>query len=368
MSFISDGINRAGMLAGKTPNLLNVYINTSGVCTNRCYMCPGRAAKTRNKPMSDTVFSTVMQRLSEYDFDGNLHFYGQNEPLTDPCIFDRIQEARKLLPRASLHMISNFTILSDSMLEKLLHMPLDRLVNSIYALDAESYEKICGRPNYNKAITNQVKFIKRWSRIKKYPFLVFLIDSEHNRSDQKFMEWFLRQLPVSKTERSPMFHTRNVLPRERNHQNFGICLFQNLLINGEGNTSICPFDHDCEMICGNIRQMGIHEIINSCDAKRIRCNIMHKKGSQYPDFCSVCDYANENKMLYFFLPQDQTRRKVQAAAGFDNGFSQKQFRTVSVNSDSEIMKKQVWFDRMFADEAHIPETIALCREKFIKNG
>ena len=368
MAFISDGITRAGMLTGKTPKLLNVYINTSGACTNRCYMCPGRAAKTHNKPMSDSVFSTVVQRLAEYDFDGNLHFYGQNEPLTDPNIFKRIQYAKQRLPKTSLHMISNFTILSDSMLEKLLQMPLDRLVNSIYALDAESYEKICGRPNYIKAITNQVKFIKRWSRKKKYPFLVFLIDSEHNRSDQKFMEWFLRKLPVTKTERSPLFHTRNVLPRESSHHNFGICLFQNMLINGEGNTSICPFDHDCEMFSGNILHMGIPEIMNSRDARRIRCNILYKKGSRYPDFCSVCDYANENKMLYFFLPQDKIRRKIQAAAGFDNGFSQKQFRTVSVNSDSKIMKKQVWFDHIFADETHIPETIALCREKFVKNG
>ena len=116
MSFISDGFDRAGMLAGKTPKLLNVYINTSGACTNRCYMCPGRAAKTCNKPMSDPVFSTVMQRLSEYDFEGHLHFYGQNEPLTDPQIFERIQYARQRLPKASLHMISNFTVLSDSML------------------------------------------------------------------------------------------------------------------------------------------------------------------------------------------------------------------------------------------------------------
>lgn len=351
------------MITGRTYSIMNVYLDTTGSCTNKCYMCPGRAAKIHNNPMPDSVFDIVIERLKEYQFKGNLHFYGQNEPFTDSKIFERVYFARESLPEAKLHMISNFTVINEDQMDKLAVLPLDRLVNSIYALDADSYLKICQKPNFNRAISNQVLFVKKWAKKKTYPFNVFLLDTEYNRHDNDFIQYFLEILPVTKTVYTSLFSSRHVLPRKVNMANFGLSLYQNLLVTGGGKVSICNHDHDCDLSPGNIKDMELAEIVNGPQARALRRGMLFAGGGT---FCSVCDWANEHKLLFFLLPHDSFRKKILAKYSLDNGFNKKTFRTIAENSADDIDKKMDFFTRTFPDNHDVSQIISTLRKDFLE--
>ena len=89
--------NRFNMLLGKIYALDFVYLDTTGACTNRCYMCPARIAVTKRNYMSDEVFEKVIDELVKNNYSGGLHFYGQDEPLLDKNLFERIDFAHERL-------------------------------------------------------------------------------------------------------------------------------------------------------------------------------------------------------------------------------------------------------------------------------
>jgi len=163
-------LNRLFTLLGRSYELNIVHIETTGSCTNRCYMCPSRAGKKKRKYMSDYIFKKVIEELSNKKFSRTIYFLGQNEPLLDKKLFDRINFARKKLPNAKFILMSNFTFLPDNNMEKLLKSPIDRLVTDVYALDREEYKQMCGTENAEKAVQNIIKFSKRWTEIKPYEF------------------------------------------------------------------------------------------------------------------------------------------------------------------------------------------------------
>ena len=305
--FISQ---RLKILMGLSYGLNIVHIETTGSCTNRCYMCPSRAGKKKRKYMSDYIFEKVIDELSSQKFSKTIFFEGQNEPLLDKRLFERIDFARKKLPNAEFILMSNFTFLPDGSMEKLLNSPIDRLVTDVYALDKEEYKKICGTENAEKVIKNIEKFSKRWAEIKPYEFNLYTFENRYNRESLENIKRFMEGIPCSNRIFYFEFANRNVVPKKRNNWFFDLDLFSAIMIRGNGDVSPCVFDCNSEMKIGNVVKDNIYDLLNNKKARKIRRELFYN-GKKWQDYCAVCDAATEHKILYFLLPfRGELRHKI----------------------------------------------------------
>ena len=209
---------RLNILRGKG-ELESVFIETAGVCTNRCYMCPSRLSETKRGFMSDKIFEKSINELATHEFNGSLHFYGQGEPLLDKKIFERIKYARKKLPNAIFDVISNFVLLDAEKRKKLIEAPIDTLTNSCYGLKSETYKKICGRNNFERALKNLIEFSIAWSKTQPYKFSIIYMDDISNKYDKDFARYFIGLIPASVCVFNPTISVRGLLPRKNGWEN-----------------------------------------------------------------------------------------------------------------------------------------------------
>ena len=342
-------VHRLNILRGKSSYLGFVYLDTTGACTNRCYMCPVRAAKKKRKYMADEIFKKIIDELGEYNFSGQLHLYGQDEPLLDKKLFERLDYAHKVVPNAKLGLISNFTFMDDTKMEDLLNAPINRLTNSIYALDSDSYKKICGRDNFNKAITNLIRFSMKWAKKQPYLFSVQLIDNEYNKHDIDFIEFFLHKFPVRVTSRMALIGLRGLEERKKRPMLFDEDLYHFVKITGNGDMSLCPFDPDSDLYIGNVSDTTIMEAMDGEKARKIRNDIFYNRSNMGENFCDVCDCVEEHKILYFFLPfRNKTRQRIYSFLNIHRERSKAlEIQKPVMNSPEQVKEKLVWFEKRF---------------------
>lgn len=132
-----------------------VEIENHSFCNRVCWFCPNAFIdrRTVSHEMPAHVFETIVGGLSEIDYAGVLTWSRYHEALADPRIFDRVQAARSVLPRAGLVIISNGDYLNRDTLPRLDDLGLDRLMIDLYMPD--------GRERDPKAIGSGLRKFSR---------------------------------------------------------------------------------------------------------------------------------------------------------------------------------------------------------------
>ena len=120
-----------------------VEIENHNFCNRICWFCPNSFIDRRSqlRLMSDEVFEKIISALSEIDYDGNLTWSRYHEALADHSIFERIAAARRLLPRATLVVISNGDYMDRSTLPELEAAGVDRLILDLYLPDGKERDR-----------------------------------------------------------------------------------------------------------------------------------------------------------------------------------------------------------------------------------
>ncbi|OIQ50060.1 Cyclic pyranopterin monophosphate synthase [Pseudodesulfovibrio hydrargyri] len=322
-------------LTGRTEKLAYVYLETHGACTNNCYMCPARAGSKPRYVMSDDLLESILTELGEHGFDGELHLYGQNEPLLDNRLFDRIDLASKLVPKARLILISNFSRMTDEQKARLLAAPLNRLTVSLYAADRETYKDVCGSDHFEAVMRNAARFSLAWAETMPYGLSMDILQTNELGDAEKAIH-LLDRFPISWWKLPPVYSLRDVIkPGRPKAWNFGQCLFSTLKITGRGDMSPCGIDPDSELHLGNARD-GVYKGVNSRKARRLRRSLFFSSGKGHPSFCRTCDYSRDNKLLYFILPEGVRASVVGKLNHSDGGRHHEVFRR---NSSDEIRQR-----------------------------
>lgn len=339
---------RIAKLCGKSLNIKYAFINTMGnVCTNKCYMCPLRAFDGKNIKMSNETYKKTIQQLKELDFSGELHLYAQNEPFLDKNIFEKMEYANEILPKAEIAIISNFTVLDDEKIRKILISPLKYFSCSIYALKPENYKAICGRDNFKLSFINQVKFLKEYAKNPKISFAMYLMNDKHNQEDIEFCKHFIFDIaPIRRADfyETFTFFNTNFAPKKHNKGYINHCIYDRFQIMNDGDVSLCSIDAGSALHVGNINQNSLKELLNCPQAIELRKRMLKDKDETA--YCRWCEFGRvENKFLYF-APIPQKLRK------FLNKIISSSFRdehNVDVFSDDEIKEKLIKFNEIFKD-------------------
>ena len=157
-------------LTRNTPSFpLNIDIMTKSGCNASCVFCPSGKPflKVSHGTMSDGLYEKIVDEAAKHRI---LRFapFLQNEPLRDAKINERVEYARRMLPRYSqIRLISNGALLTEDVGRNLIEAGLTKLVISIQSIEKDVYEETMRGLKFEQTMENVIRFVELKERMRK---------------------------------------------------------------------------------------------------------------------------------------------------------------------------------------------------------
>lgn len=247
-------------LYGKDMLFNHIEIETINRCNGVCAFCPvNKNVDPRvMAKMSDELFYSIVDQLSDMDYAGKFTTFSNNEPLLDDRIIDFNRYARKNLPKARIHLFTNGTLMTVEKFKNLTEI-LDELVIDNYQQD--------------------LKLIKPCLEIADY--------CEHNPELElnKKVTIVLRKPNEILTSRGGDAPNREAIgdyPDDR-----CVLPFKQMIVRPDGKVSLCCNDALGKFTLGDLTKESIQEVWFGTKFKKVREALY--KGRQYCGNCRHCD-------------------------------------------------------------------------------
>ncbi len=246
-----------------------VFVVTS-LCNSDCIMCSHKSSRTRFPDAIKILpFDLFKKAVDEIAFSKceQVTFTG-GEPMLDPHIFERIAYARAKLPKASMHLFTNGSLLHiNNNMEKLISSRLDSITISVDATSEEEYEKVRKNLSYKQLISN-IKTLHAFKKSSgKGPLirLSMLLLQANRKSHDEYINAMRGMADIVELN-SPHnmggtvnVETRDILKFSKRYP----CkyLWTRMTIPPDGNISVCGFDQFVKTnIIGNIHDYSLKEL------------------------------------------------------------------------------------------------------------
>lgn len=118
-----------------------VEIETHARCNRICSFCPNMLVdRRRNRTVTDSeMLRRIFTELGSVGYARQIKVARYSEPLANPHLYERIIDARRLVPRAQLAIVTNTDYLTRPALARLRDSGLDVLFMSIYLKTRERW-------------------------------------------------------------------------------------------------------------------------------------------------------------------------------------------------------------------------------------
>ncbi|MFA5992272.1 MAG: SPASM domain-containing protein [Candidatus Pacearchaeota archaeon] len=271
-----------------------LQIENTNACNARCIMCPHNLMKRKQKVMSFKNFKKVVdEAMVNYGSLRILTITGFGECLVDRGIVEKIKYVNEKYPQLKIDLFTNGALLKKEISDQILDLSIHKINFSINSTE-KGYKDITGL-DYQKVRENILYFCNRKKEMKKiYPLVNFsLMILKENKSeiDAFIAEWspygdsVMTYLPLEWTGNKKV--ETGEKPPFREKRWACIPLWQNIMVDVDGNIIMCCQDYESKIKFGNILKKPIKEIMNSPKFQAIR--EMHKKGNFSMDLCNTCD-------------------------------------------------------------------------------
>lgn len=132
------------------PNVVN--IETINRCNSTCAFCTANvhAEKRPLAKIDDALYRSIIDQLADWEYEGHLTLYGNNEPFLDTRIVDFHKYARKKLPRSFIFMSTNGIMLTREKLDEIKPY-VDQLIINNYSEKMKLHRNIQEIYDYVKA-------------------------------------------------------------------------------------------------------------------------------------------------------------------------------------------------------------------------
>lgn len=281
-------------------------IQTTSFCNAKCVFCPNDDLKPLFAPqvMEEALFKKIIDECSSYPGIERIILYLNNEPLTDVNIVERINYAKKTVPWASVHILTNGFLLDEKMQDALINSKLDWIGISMQGIKKETVEAAMGI-DYDIVFPRVLEFIKK-AKKKRDPenfiMVTFLKHKYMSLAEYKEAVSFWKGQGVSRISsfEGPVSRAGNVnsLPKVA-HPRVSGCnsIWANEMIHivENGDVILCCMDWKREVILGNLNSEKIHEVWNSSRYAQIRDKRDGNKISEDNFICKRCEAAAVNK-------------------------------------------------------------------------
>jgi len=109
-----------------------VEIETNSNCNRKCRICPRHKHEREPGFMPDDLYSHLLDQLASFGFRGRLSPVFYNEPMLDDRIFRLMKAARTKLPRSTIVLFTNGSLLTREKIEQLVESGVDTMIVSQY--------------------------------------------------------------------------------------------------------------------------------------------------------------------------------------------------------------------------------------------
>lgn len=255
--------------SSKIPLMSVVEISNSGMCNRKCSFCPRSDPDYPdiNEFISNDLHTKIFLELSELNYKGMIIYSGFVEPLLHKKIYENISEARRLLPKAQIELITNGDVLNLKRIKKLFNAGLSTLLVSVY--DGEEEEKkfyqLCKEAKLNN---NQ-----------------YIIRNRYLSSNDNFG---LNLSNRSGALKNALYSVKPLQKSLKEKCNYPAYTF---FIDYNGDVLMCSHDWGKKYVLGNVKDQKIIDIWCNKKFTSARKNLLNKKRDFSP--CNICDVAGE---------------------------------------------------------------------------
>ncbi len=132
-------------------SLYGIQLETTTICQGKCVFCP-RDKLTEHGSMTDALYAKIVQEavrlpaLAIFNIQGNA-----GEPLCDPQFMERLEFARKAMPKVSLEFYTNGTLLTEPLIDRMALMNNLRVNVSLNG-GPETRKRLMGLDDYWRVV------------------------------------------------------------------------------------------------------------------------------------------------------------------------------------------------------------------------
>ena len=244
------------------PQPIIISIETINRCNSKCGFC---AASIQNEKrpfskMKDEVFFNIVQQLADWNYKNMIALYINNEPLIDERIFDFYMHLRSKLPKATLLLFTNGTLLSPEKLDKLADC-IDVLIINNYSEQKKLHDNLQSVCHY--VTTNEYRFSK----------MEILIQFRYTH------EVLTNRAGTAPNKKAQTIHKEKcLLP------------YTDISIFPDGRLGLCCNDFYEVTDFGNILEGNIQELWQGIKYHSLREHM--KKGRNNYEYCKHCDFVD----------------------------------------------------------------------------
>ena len=278
-----------------------VRIKTSTKCNYKCSFCPHSTSFTRKKQiMSFKTFQLILDKVKvEAPFITDCTISGFGEAFLDKTIMKKIEYARG--QDYKVHILTNGSLLSKQMMNKLFKLGVSDLRFSIHALVSDKYASIMGTSldNYIRVLHNIAYAIKNKNNTK---IIITAVITKENKDQIKLLiDNYSKQVDLLE-----IWKPHNWVDGE--YYRIGDCTKRTcgrpskgpLQIQVDGTVNMCCFDYNGKLLLGNFKKQTLKEIFSSEPYLIIKKH--HKNGTILKSdlLCKECDqlFENNNVIIY----------------------------------------------------------------------
>lgn len=281
---------------------VRLWIEPTSYCNLRCVMCPNKELKREDKGfMKMNLFRKIIDEASDFVFD--IHLLHRGESLLHPDFFKMARYAHDKGITVKFH--TNGTLLDEKKARQLIDSGIDQFSFSFDGYTKETYEKIRVGANFEKTVSNIVRFLeikKEMKSSKPYTILELInFPEEGIRKDKTKRKKFLQRfkgLPLDKLEIKELHNWAGEISAKKIPQNLSPCTFlwQALIIFWDGSVLPCTQDFFGYYILGDVNDSNLREIWNNEKMVRLREKMIKGEISDLKT-CSSCDRLWREKFL-----------------------------------------------------------------------
>tara|TARA_B100000242_G_scaffold294276_1_gene275951 strand:- start:1124 stop:1990 length:867 start_codon:yes stop_codon:yes gene_type:complete len=236
-------------------------LTLTGLCNRFCSFCPRNDPaifKSTRTYLSREILKEIYQKLSHYNYAGRISIAGFGEPFTHPQLDEILKDAKEILPKSTIDIITNGDFMKTNLMKKVLENDhYDRILISAYDGDIQVENLISNFSNYldkGKIIIRKRYLSKDADELLLFSNRTGLVDYGNSQDAKKHICFYP---------------------------------FYNIFIDSNGDVILCSHDWEKNKIFGNIYEKDILDIWFSRDYKRFRETISSQGRKDSP--CSTCN-------------------------------------------------------------------------------
>lgn len=243
-----------------------LQLETINACNAKCTFCAMPSQKKRRKPITDSLFSKIIDDAKSYGITQIMPFLN-GEPMLDEKLSARIKEINEKIPEAFVSFFSNGSLLSSEKIEELSKVNVAAVNFSINAITDKGRTAVMGMP-LEATVANILAYQKKCPKV--HITVSALMDTTLLTPDE--MREFTRFWQEKRIKPNLFFNGNWAGKTRKTFNAEGCCERPSsmLTVLSNGSVALCCYDLDGEVSFGDLNTQTIKEIWESPEMEHYR--------------------------------------------------------------------------------------------------